>query len=224
MQEQLLVVEDDVVLQLSLSALLRRDGFAVLAARSVAEARMQLLRERPSVVLLDVGLPDGSGFELIETLNAAPEPPLVIVTTGSDSLSTVVEALRLGAFDFLIKPINNDLLRAAVQRAVEHFRLRRSAREIERLRAHEEAMRATARAAAHHISQHLTVIMGETQLLHEEIDDPEVRAGLERILRATEQAAQTLIELRAARHFVVLDPSNPNGILDLNAAGEGDPE
>jgi DNA-binding NtrC family response regulator len=218
MPEQLLVVEDDVVLQLSLTAMLRREGFAVLAARSVAEARVQLMRERPIVVLLDLSLPDGSGFEILEHLRIEADSPLAIVSTASDSLATAVEALRLGAFDYLTKPINNDLLRAAVRRAVEHFRLRQSAREIERLRAHEEAMRATARAAAHHISQHLTVIMGETQLLQEELADPETRESLERILRATEQAAQTLADLRSARHFVVKQSSDP--ILDLNAAQE----
>lgn len=221
MQEQLLVVEDDIVLQLSLTTMLRREGYSVLTARSVTEARVQLLRERPVVVLLDISLPDGSGFEVLETLRPTPERPLVIVSTASDSLHTVVEALRLGAFDYLTKPINNDLLQAAVQRAVEHYRLLQSAREIERLRALEEAMRATARAAAHHISQHLTVIMGETQLLQEELDDPETRAGLDRILRATEQAAQTLVELRAARHFVVREAAIPEPILDLNAARDG---
>lgn len=220
MQEQLLVVEDDVVLQLSLTAMLRREGFAILAARSVAEARVQLMRERPTVVLLDLSLPDGSGFEILEQLRIEADSPLAIVSTASDSLATAVEALRLGAFDYLTKPINNDLMRAAVRRAVEYYRLRQSAREIERLRAHEEAMRATARAAAHHISQHLTVIMGETQLLQEELADPETRASLERILRATEQAAQTLVDLRSARHFVVKESAIPDPILDLDAAQE----
>jgi DNA-binding NtrC family response regulator len=223
MQEQLLVVEDDVVLQLSLMAMLRREAFGVLAAGSLAEARVQLMREQPTVVLLDLSLPDGSGFELLEQLSAEQDGPLVIVSTASDALATAVEALRLGAFDYLTKPINNDLLGAAVRRALECHGLRESAREVERLRAHEEAMRATARAAAHHISQHLTVIMGETQLLQEELSDPRAQDGLERILRATEQAAQTLAELRAARHFVVRDASAPRGmILDLDAAQEQD--
>lgn len=224
MPEQLLVVEDDVVLQLSLTAVLRREGLTILGARTLAEARMLLMREHPTVVLLDVNLPDGSGFEILEQLRNEPDSPLVIVSTASDSLATAVEALRLGAFDFLTKPINNDLLRAAVGRAVEHYRLRQSAREIERLRAHEEAMRATARAAAHHISQHLTVIMGETQLLQEELADPEARSSLERILRATEQAAQTLVDLRSARYFVIKEASVPDPILDLDAAQEEEPE
>ncbi|NTW04431.1 MAG: response regulator [Oscillochloris sp.] len=220
MSEQLLLIEDDVVLQLSLSAMLRREGYTLLLARSVAEARIQLDREHPIVVLLDLGLPDGSGFDVLQQLKQSSENPMVIVTTASDTLNTAINALRLGAFDYLTKPINNDLLRNAIRRAAEYYRLRQSAREIELLRAHEEAMRATARAAAHHISQHLTVIMGETQLLQEELIDPEVRASLERILRATEQAAQTLVDLRSARHFVVKEFQTVEPILDLDAASD----
>ncbi|MBX0328768.1 response regulator [Oscillochloris sp. ZM17-4] len=220
MSEQLLLIEDDVVLQILLSAMLRRDGYTLLMARSVAEARAQLEQERPIVVLLDLGLPDGSGFDVLQQLSQSPSSPLVIVTTASDTIATAVKALRLGAFDYLTKPINNDLLRNAIRRAAEHYRLRQSAREIELLRAHEEAMRATARAAAHHISQHLTVIMGETQLLQEELSDPEVRASLERILRATEHAAQTLVDLRSARHFVIKEYQAIDPILDLDAAAD----
>ncbi|MEI7770472.1 MAG: response regulator [Chloroflexales bacterium] len=222
MSEQLLLIEDDVVLQVALSAMLRREGYTLLMAHSVAEARTQLERERPIIVLLDLGLPDGSGFDVLQQLSGSIEGPMVIVTTASDTLPTAINALRLGAFDYLTKPINNDLLRNAIRRAAEHYRLRQSAREIELLRAHEEAMRATARAAAHHISQHLTVIMGETQLLQEELSDPEVRASLERILRATEHAAQTLVDLRSARHFVIKESHAVDPILDLDAAADSD--
>lgn len=206
MQQQLLVVEDDVVLQLSLTAMLRREGFRLITARTVAEARLQLLRERPSVVLLDLGLPDGSGLELLADLTSAPDGPLAIVSLPADTPAAASEAIRLGAFDYVARPINNDLLRAAVERAAEHYRLRSLAREVEHLRAQWDQMRAMARTMAHHISQHLTVIMGETQLLQEELDDPEVWAGLEQIVRAAEQSAQSLVELRTACSLGPADP------------------
>ncbi len=218
MSEQLLLIEDDVVLQVALSAMLRREGYMLLSAHSVAEAVDLLQREHPIVVLLDLSLPDGSGFDVLQQLNTMFDSPIVIVTTASDTLPTAINAMRLGAFDYLTKPINNELLRNSIRRAAEHYHLRQSVREIDLLRAHEDAMRATARAAAHHISQHLTVIMGETQLLQEELDDPEVRASLERILRATENAAQTLVDLRSARHFVIKEIETVEPILDLDAA------
>ncbi len=218
MQERLLVVEDDLVLQLALTAMLRREGFTILTARSISEARVQLLQERPIVALLDLGLPDGSGLEILAQLNGAPDAALAIVMTANDTLAVAIEALRLGAFDFLTKPINQELLRNALRRAVEFHQLRKSAREIERLRAHEEAMRATARAAAHHLSQHLTVIMGEAQLLQEELADPNAQLALDRIIQATEHAAQTLSDLRSARQFVVTEANSPEPILDLGAS------
>ncbi|NJN16459.1 MAG: response regulator [Oscillochloris sp.] len=218
--QELLIVEDDVILQLSLTAMLRRDGYTIHAARSVAEARVLLMQAHPLVVLLDLGLPDGSGFDVLNQLKELHTPPLAIVTTASDSIAVVIEALRLGAFDYLTKPLNNDLLRTALRRAIEYQHLRRQANENARLRAAEEAMRATARAAAHHLSQHLTVIMGEAQLLQEEVQDDELRAGLDRILRATEQAAYTLSGLRSARHFVINADIDSEPILDIAAAQE----
>ena len=203
MQAQLLVVESDDMLQLALTTTLRRERFEILAANTVAEAHTQLLREHPMVVLLDLGLADNSGFAVLEDLRNAPDNPLAIVVIVSDALALALEALHRGAFDYLTRPINHDLLRMAVDRAVEHYQLRQTAREFERLRALEETLRTTTRTAAHHISQHLTVIMGETQLLQEELISVEVRGGLDRILHATELAAQTLVELRAARHFTV---------------------
>jgi len=207
MHGPLLVVESDVVLQLSLSALLRREGYTIHAAGTSAEARAQLLQARPAALLLDMGLPDGSGFELMSDLRGLADAPLAIALVAGDSAAA--EAVRLGAFDYLPRPVNNDLLRSAARRAVEHYGLRQQAREVERLRAADEALRSTVRATAHHISQHLTVIMGETQLLQEELADADARASLERILRATEQAARSLTLLRAARH--ARDPDDEAG-------------
>jgi DNA-binding NtrC family response regulator len=220
----LLIVEDDLILQIALVAMLKREGYPIQSARTIAEARASIAQERPEVVLLDLGLPDGSGFELLadnaeEAKSADSESsPLMIVTTGDTSLQGAVMALRLGAFDYLTKPINIELMRVAVRRALEHQRLRRSAHEVHTLEAQQEAMRATARAAAHHLSQHLTVIMGEAQLMLEEIADPSNRDNLERVINATEQAARVLNDLRQARHFITKETRLSEPILDLSAA------
>lgn len=220
----LLVVEDDLILQLALVTMLTHEGYPVVVARSVAEARIVLIQQRPEVVLLDIGLPDGSGFELLreqaayKDLAEAEYWPLMIVTTGDASLEGAVQALRLGAFDYLTKPINSDLMRIAVQRAIEHQRLQRTLQEVRLLEAHKDAMRATARAAAHHLSQHLTVIMGEAQLVLEDQVDMSTSESLTRIVRSAEQAARVLADLRHARHFVTRGSLIAEPILDLDAA------
>jgi DNA-binding NtrC family response regulator len=223
----ILIVEDDITLQRAMVAMLKLDGYPLRLARSIAEARTQLADKAPTVVLIDLGLPDGSGFELLtdysETDTALKEEdrPVMIVTTGDVSLEGAVQALRLGAFDYLTKPINIDLMRITIRRAFEYQQLRRAAREGALLAAHKEAMRATARAAAHHLSQHLTVIMGEAQLILEDQPEEPIKDGLSRIVRSAEHAAHILADLRRARHFVTKESLIAEPMLDLDAA-QGD--
>jgi DNA-binding NtrC family response regulator len=202
MPERLLVVADDALLQLTLAPLLHRAGLCVLIARSIPEARSLLRSEQPAAMLLDLAMSSGDAPALIAELRLWPESPLVIGVTADSSSAAVIEAQRLGVFDCLTRPLSPELLWAAALRAIEHYRLSITAREIEHLRAIAETVGAAARTAAHHLSQHLTVIMGETQLLHEELTDPETRASLDRILRATEYSAQTLANLRASCHLI----------------------
>mgnify|MGYP005841120665 CR=1 FL=1 len=199
MQEPILLVEDDQILQLTLTTMLRRDGYAVDTARNIAEARLAILSRRPRIILLDLGLPDGSGFDILNWLNLEPDRPLIIVTTANDSPKAAFEALGLGAFDYLTKPINHETLRYTLRRAVSYDQLRQQVRNYEELRSEVDEARLTVRSAAHHISQALTVIMGEAQLVREEISDPALRASLDRIVRMAEEAAQTLATLRTNR-------------------------
>ncbi len=197
--EPILLVEDDPVIQLSLTTILRRDGYTIDTARNLAEARQLIASRRPRVILLDLGLPDGSGFELLKWLTKEPDRPLIIVTTANDTPKAILEAIALGAFDYLTKPINSDILRYTMQRALNYDQLWQQARNCEELQSDVQQTRQTIRDMAHHISQVLTVIMGEAQLVHEEVTDPTLRESLNRIVRMAEDAAQTLSALRALR-------------------------
>ena len=99
-----LIVEDEPRTRDALATLVELEGFDVRVAGSLAEAR-PMLDGRPDVVLTDLGLPDGSGTELLETLREQSDVE-VIVITGEASIQTAVEALRLGAYDYLTKPID----------------------------------------------------------------------------------------------------------------------
>jgi DNA-binding NtrC family response regulator len=219
MDGSVLIIEDDRLLQSVLAKALHKAGLQVALVQTMAEASAKLADDTPQVILLDLGLPDGDGLTLLPVIAGLPSCPLVIVTTGDTTLSSAIAALRLGAFDYLTKPILPDLLFAALNRAFGHIELRTAARELQRLRDQESAMRATALAAAHHISQHLTVVMGEAQLMVEsETDD--VSGGLKRIIHATDRAATILDDLRQARVFITRDtPLAP--MLDLSAAKIG---
>jgi DNA-binding NtrC family response regulator len=101
-----LIVDDD---RNSLSAcllLVQKEGFSVAGASSLREARAQLRdNDLPDVVLLDLMLPDGSGLGLLDELTGTAGVDIVLMT-GHASVETAIEALRLGALDYLVKPLD----------------------------------------------------------------------------------------------------------------------
>jgi two-component system response regulator AtoC len=100
-----LLVDDDVGFVLGLAEAVRREGFTVTTATTLAQARDELARQEPDALLVDVHLPDGSGLDLVQP-GEGRLPPGVIVITAHASVDLAVEALRLGATDFLTKPVD----------------------------------------------------------------------------------------------------------------------
>jgi two-component system response regulator AtoC len=92
-----------------------REGFTVSAAASLQEARASIGERRPDVVLLDLQLPDGSGIELFDGMKNRGSIEVILIT-GHASIESSIEALRLGAADYLIKPVNVRQLRAILSR------------------------------------------------------------------------------------------------------------
>src|SRR3954469_17230927 len=100
-----LIVDDDSNTRDALAAIAQAEGFTTACAGSIEEARIQLVRQRPDVVLMDLKLPDGSGMDLFEDLEDRSSIEIILIT-GHASVETAVEALRLGASDYLTKPVN----------------------------------------------------------------------------------------------------------------------
>jgi len=112
----LLIVDDEANIRSSLEGALKREGYAVTAAATLAEAR-QHLRQPFDVVLLDVMLPDGSGLELLAEVMENARGTSVIMMSGHATIEAAVHATRLGAFDFLEKPLALDRLLALLRSA-----------------------------------------------------------------------------------------------------------
>jgi DNA-binding NtrC family response regulator len=91
--------------------MVEREGFSTSRARSLADARLQLQAQSPEVILLDLHLPDGEGMSLLDELDPASSPSVVLIT-GQASVGTAVEALRRGLSDYLTKPLDFERLRA----------------------------------------------------------------------------------------------------------------
>jgi two-component system, NtrC family, response regulator HydG len=120
---QVLLVDDDPETLEWLSEFVRGEGFTVATADSLRAAQIQLTRATPDVILTDLLLPDGEGIELLAELET-PESTEVVVITGHASVESAIGALRAGATDYLVKPIDIERLRGILQRVPkpEHFR------------------------------------------------------------------------------------------------------
>ncbi len=109
-----LLVEDDALFRESLALLVRREGFEVREASSLAEARERLQETPVDVVFVDLGLPDGHGLELLGGEQPADERPEIVVITGKATVDSAVDALRQGVLDYLSKPVDRHRLRATL--------------------------------------------------------------------------------------------------------------
>jgi two-component system response regulator AtoC len=125
-----LLVDDDVDTLESLEELIAREGFTVATASSLNAAREQMALQRPDVVLLDLVLPDGDGMDLFQDVESRATTEVVMIT-GHASIETSIEALRLGAADYLIKPVNIKQLKAILSRVARPTDLKK---EISALR------------------------------------------------------------------------------------------
>jgi DNA-binding NtrC family response regulator len=129
-QARILLVDDDQIILDSLSGFLEMEGYDVDAARSVAQARDALEAGRFNLVITDVNMPEGSGFELLEHVRESYPEVVVVMITGYGTIETAVEAIKQGAYDYLTKPIIDDDVRMAVRRSLEQQRLLSENRQL----------------------------------------------------------------------------------------------
>jgi two-component system NtrC family response regulator/two-component system response regulator AtoC len=122
---RILVVEDDRALSEVLCEELRGRGHMAVAAESVADGLEQLKQSEFEVGLLDLMLPDGSGIDILRQVSAEEMPMEAIVLTGYATVTTAIEAMKLGAYDYITKPARMEELEVLVGKAAEKARLRR---------------------------------------------------------------------------------------------------
>ncbi len=132
MRQTILIVDDEPVQRRLLEAAVTRAGYNVLKATTGNEA-LELLAEHKdvvSVVILDLLMPGMSGMEVLRTLNQSSNPIPVIVQTAQGGIETVVNAMREGAFDFVVKPVAPERVIAAVEKAVKFNEIRKPVQRL----------------------------------------------------------------------------------------------
>src|SRR5579864_1012398 len=121
----ILIVDDEAGIRDSLAGILADEGYAASSVES-GEACLELVRKTPfDVVLLDIWLPGIDGLEILERIREFDNPPEVIMISGHGTIETAVRATKLGAYDFLEKPLSLDKTLILVKNAVESRKLHR---------------------------------------------------------------------------------------------------
>jgi two-component system, NtrC family, response regulator AtoC len=132
---KILVVDDEKLIRWSLTQELSSDGYQVLSAASGEEALDLLAAEDPDLVILDIRLPGVDGLTVLGMIKADDQSRAVVMLTASERLESAVAAMKLGAYDYLQKPVEPQKLRITVKNALETVSLRRELRDVRRQQA-----------------------------------------------------------------------------------------
>ena len=118
-EKNILVIDDDRIILDSLCEFLSLEGFQTSGAETLKGAVAELQKQSYSLVITDINLPDGDGFELLDMVRKEHPQTVVLVITGYGTIESAVKAIKRGAYDYLTKPIIDDELRLAVEKAVK---------------------------------------------------------------------------------------------------------
>ncbi|PLX82843.1 MAG: Fis family transcriptional regulator [Desulfuromonas sp.] len=130
--EKILIVDDEAFIRENLERILAEDGYRPFSTESGDEAVRWVSEEEVDLVLLDLNLGAASGLDVLRALKELDPGVLVIIITGYGTVESAVEALKLGAYDYIKKPFKADAIRLIVKLALETQSLRREVRQLRR--------------------------------------------------------------------------------------------
>ncbi|HRE10104.1 MAG TPA: response regulator, partial [Ignavibacteria bacterium] len=130
MQPKILIIDDEPRIRILLEKILTLDGFIVITAEDYRSGIQKSESENVVVIITDVKLPDGSGIELTRKIKSAYPDIEIIVITAFGQIKDGVEAMKNGAFDYLVKGDDDDKLPLTVKRAYEKAMMHREVKEL----------------------------------------------------------------------------------------------
>ncbi|MBM4314458.1 MAG: sigma-54-dependent Fis family transcriptional regulator, partial [Deltaproteobacteria bacterium] len=129
-ETRILVVDDEHLIRWTLQKNLEKAGYGVLLAETGEDALKKIGEEAPDVVLLDINLPGMNGFEVLEKALEMDQTLIPIMITAYDDLDRVVKAIKLGAFDYMVKPLDFKKVNLSIDKALETHRLKKEVRHL----------------------------------------------------------------------------------------------
>jgi len=123
LEDRILIVDDERIICNLLAHMFTKEGYSCVTANNGREALYHFYKDNFSLIISDIKMPKMDGIELLKKVKAIDPKMMVIMVTAYPEIDMVVEALRLGAYDFIIKPIDLDLVILSVKKALERKRL-----------------------------------------------------------------------------------------------------
>jgi DNA-binding NtrC family response regulator len=127
---KIVIIDDERPILLTLDALLKRHGYEPHTANTASAGTALVRKVNPEIVLLDLGLPDAEGMDVLKELKAEMPELRVIILTAHDSLSNAIESIKLGAFHFIAKPYAPEELMALIRLAIDQRQLVKEAANL----------------------------------------------------------------------------------------------
>ncbi|PKL82001.1 MAG: response regulator [Ignavibacteriae bacterium HGW-Ignavibacteriae-3] len=218
--KKILVIDDNPDNVFLLQDRLEREGFEVIKAYSGETGIQRAVEDKPDLILLDIMMPDISGFDVCKTLTAHPETKLIpiILLTALTEADNIKEGLLAGAFDYIKKPFNKVELIARINSAVRFSETNKILLEIEKIKTYA----ATVVTANHEIKQPLTLINLSTaairrEISKEDLDKSVILKRIEFIENAAKEIINVLDKLGSIKKPVITPWVNDLNLIDLKS-------
>lgn len=212
--EKILIVEDEEHLLRSLEVFLTNETkYQILNATNGKEALKVLDKHDIDLILTDLKMPEMDGIELLKYVQNKKLDIPVIVMTAYKSLETAIETIRLGGYDYMVKPYEFEMALITVNRAIEKARLTKKAKVAENLK----TIAAASVTLNHEINNPLTGIMGNLELLLDDLpeDKEEIKNGLKIALENSQRIADVVKKFQTISKFVTTEYIDHQLMLDL---------
>ena len=160
-KNKILIVDDDPNITKSLRVILQKEGFITRAVSSGEKAIEEVKKDSPDLILLDLVMPGLGGIEALKCIKTFEQEAIIVIITGHPSFESAAEAIRCGAYDYIIKPYDIDEVLFTVKRAIEKKELQRSIEKMKKA----ALVGYMGEAMSHEIFNPLSVVSGSIQLL-----------------------------------------------------------